>query len=741
MACPNQSTLGSFHICGQFQRGCSDDDTFGEINVSVAIENPLGGLVCDPTTGAVIGNGTLIPVYNSADAALGGGPAFPEGNDGCWCTCALWPTTAEDPDLALQPGGLTYQITVSEQGGPSFTVRGIELANDAETDEEGPCGPCVSLKSLIPPLPSVPPTDTFCAAVNACLPPEIPWEGVEGAGIIITPGGEEGHAPTIAVDENWVLGLTFDNCSEVLACFAGITTDGTAAGVAGDYAAGWDITLLGAEPGQLLRTDANGGLFLDCAAIADCIPPETLTSLTGINAAGEIVYVDENGNSNPITVWSQDSTSILTQGSDGGVFLDCAAVIGCFAGITTDGDSTGISGDYANGWDITILGAGTGQLLTSDTNGGIFLDCAAVLGCFGGIDSADNSVVVTGDATNGFDLSVTHPTPPSVPFQTCADVLACMPEITGPGVTGNWTDGWAITSDIDTTLTCAEVIGCLGTLDSTDSSVTITGDHATGWDFSVTHPTYDLCAGLGALTDTSTAAPPAGTKLVALLADGSCALVAAPTPECPDVIKTDADDLKALEIWACEGDDFVGFPAGRLMSRVSDGEITQADFTAPDNPDTATGKADVLAWHAANYPVGTAVSGTYYGPNNSKYTFNVDCEGNVQIDCVKAEWGGNVFTKWRKLCCEYHNGGQAVQMYWSQTFAPNATAVPTTYPIALASTFTRVTFGEVKNDPNVLAPLPAEGRIDNGSWTLTGFTFSNPSTVNTSVEFHLEGIC
>lgn len=305
MACPTPSTLESFCVGGQLAEFCSNaDGTFPEIQVLVNIINPIGGYICDPTNGAMLvgdlvydsnQDGPVNPATGQAD------PRFPDGNDGCWCTCPLWANTAADPDQALQPGGTFYAISVIVGGqligGQQFIV---QLDADEEYEFESyECGQCIPLKNLLDPLPTLPPTAAFCEAVENCLPPEIPWVGIEGPGIIISTGdqveGGDGHNPTIGIDENYILGLTFDNCAEVLACFTMPSSPNSTVTIGGTV----DALTLDVDPAAI------------CQIVNDNCP-QSLTVFTGINPDGAVTYLNEDGGLSTHQIWSTDPNNLIT---------------------------------------------------------------------------------------------------------------------------------------------------------------------------------------------------------------------------------------------------------------------------------------------------------------------------------------------------------------------------------------------------------------------------------------------
>lgn len=152
MAAP-ASTLTPFRICGFLEDACGEP---ARGRILVTLVNPDGGPVCDPTNGAFVSSSV---VQNDAF------------EDGCWCTCDLLPSSAADPDAALQPNTTAYNIVINDG---NTDVIDVTIPINVEEFEALPkitsdCGECVNIKELTNFTPSVPPSNQFKDAVTACL--------------------------------------------------------------------------------------------------------------------------------------------------------------------------------------------------------------------------------------------------------------------------------------------------------------------------------------------------------------------------------------------------------------------------------------------------------------------------------------------------------------------------------------------------------------------------------------------
>ncbi len=94
-------------------------------------------------------------------------------NDGCWCTCEIAANTSTvDAALALQPNDSYYVLRVFA-GGKKVIEESLYLTLEdlqaaTPVDLGGTCGPVINIFDVLPVVPTTPPSDAFCAAVEAC---------------------------------------------------------------------------------------------------------------------------------------------------------------------------------------------------------------------------------------------------------------------------------------------------------------------------------------------------------------------------------------------------------------------------------------------------------------------------------------------------------------------------------------------------------------------------------------------
>ena len=189
----------------------------------------------------------------------------------------------------------------------------------------------------------------------------------------------------------------------------------------------------------------------------------------------------------------------------------CDDVRACLAPVTGAGDIT-VTGDYETGFVVSFTDGDTPHLT-----------CEDVANCFGGITSTGNTVVITGDFANGFNLEITPNTTSTFvqdlttgtithnnggdgsadvtaevvstdaeqiitvgsdggSLLTCDNVINCLAPVTGEGnvtVTGDYENGFVVSFTETPHLTCEEVATCFGGI--TSSTITITGDFLNGF--------------------------------------------------------------------------------------------------------------------------------------------------------------------------------------------------------------------------------------------------------------------
>ena len=362
----NPSTLECICLAGQIDPlSCDDVSAFTTLRVTAELKGAGTTPVTDPT------NCAIIPP-NKEEVTL------ENVTDGCWSIGPLKPNTNADPNLALQPSGTYYEIRVfgSTTGvdGPFTLLLGpvdvtIDGSADYFTGAPDCCSvdvngdTCVNIVCVLPPAATVPATDVFCTAVRSCV------GGVSDSGIANVTGD---------IENGFVVDV---QCADVVGCIGDISGTGLLAGnVTGDTASGWAINLActdivgcigdlsgtGLLAGKVTGDTAGGwAIDLQCSDIFGCLGDITGTGLLAGKVTGS--YLDG---------WE--------------VNLECADIAACIPAftetalvVTTDGDTDGVdqSGTSDHTLDITLRSANTGQLLGTGTDGGLLLTCADILGC------------------------------------------------------------------------------------------------------------------------------------------------------------------------------------------------------------------------------------------------------------------------------------------------------------------------------------------------------------------------
>lgn len=150
--------------------------TWDQIRVTTTLSTPTGGApIVDPTNGAHIH--PLSTVETLARDVDTGAPS-----DGQWHTDLLKAVIADDPDEALQPTGLVWQLTVEIDADPAgngtrwTTVNEYDIQIDADRDyvAEGETVTvngltCIDVNALIAVPVTTPPTTAFADAVQDVL--------------------------------------------------------------------------------------------------------------------------------------------------------------------------------------------------------------------------------------------------------------------------------------------------------------------------------------------------------------------------------------------------------------------------------------------------------------------------------------------------------------------------------------------------------------------------------------------
>ncbi len=123
-----------------------------------------------------------------------------------------------------------------------------------------------------------------------------------------------------------------------------------------------NCTIVSQNTGNLITSGSDDGAYLNCAAVAGCVPPTVVVS----NNAG----------------------NLITLGTDGAAYLNCAAIEVCVSTpnipdlvVTTNGTPTGVSqsGTSDHIVNILLLSGAAGNDLTIGSDGGLFYDTCDTL--------------------------------------------------------------------------------------------------------------------------------------------------------------------------------------------------------------------------------------------------------------------------------------------------------------------------------------------------------------------------
>jgi len=161
------STLRTYPVGGQLDPAwLASSIPWTHVRATATLSRPDDGApIVDPTNGAHEHPTTVVSTL-TAEAA-----------DGMWATAPLKPTTSTGADLALTPGGLTWDITVEIKRGATWhevTTYEVAPSGDRDYDGEGELisvdgDDCVDINALIPAPVSVPASSIFEDAVLEVL--------------------------------------------------------------------------------------------------------------------------------------------------------------------------------------------------------------------------------------------------------------------------------------------------------------------------------------------------------------------------------------------------------------------------------------------------------------------------------------------------------------------------------------------------------------------------------------------
>ena len=161
MATP--STLRTYRVGGQLDPAwVASSVPWTHVRATAALSRPDDGApAVDPTNGAHEHPLVTVRTLTAAEA------------DGQWATTELKPTAATDPDLALQPTGMLWTITVEIRRGATWhEVITYEVAPSGDRDYDGQGelitvagDDCININDLIPTPDTTPISDAFADRV------------------------------------------------------------------------------------------------------------------------------------------------------------------------------------------------------------------------------------------------------------------------------------------------------------------------------------------------------------------------------------------------------------------------------------------------------------------------------------------------------------------------------------------------------------------------------------------------
>ena len=161
------STLRTYPVGGQLDPAwLAASIPWTEVRATACLQVPTGtGPAVDPTNGAHESPTTVARTL-TADAA-----------DGMWATAPLKPVTGLDADLALQPSGCVWSVTVEIKRGATWhTVATYTVAPSGDRNYSGlgelttiAGDDTIDINALLPPPLTAPPSDAFEQAVLEVL--------------------------------------------------------------------------------------------------------------------------------------------------------------------------------------------------------------------------------------------------------------------------------------------------------------------------------------------------------------------------------------------------------------------------------------------------------------------------------------------------------------------------------------------------------------------------------------------
>ena len=345
---PIASTLTPFRICGTVVDSCGDPVS---VDVKIELLNPAGGRLIDPTTNGLL---TVSPWVDRFD-------------DGCWCTCPLFPNSAADPNQAILPGSTGYQLSVWPTGSINTPLVNETVFLNLEDmqllpTETSACGVCINVNDMLGKPPVVPPPATFCDAVLACSPASTVVDNGDG---------------TFTHDDGLGAGVVIDVCAAVTAsCPTTVVDDGEGSWVV----TGTDGVPVTVTDSKSVVVDNGDGTWTH----SDGSGSDVVLDVCAANAAGGCL---------PAVVDNGDGTWTHSDGAGTDVVLDvCAATAagGCLPSVVNNGDGTYTFDDGHGGSSVidvnevdmdinSVTVAGSVLTFTAEDGAAVTVDLCAVV--------------------------------------------------------------------------------------------------------------------------------------------------------------------------------------------------------------------------------------------------------------------------------------------------------------------------------------------------------------------------
>ena len=133
------------------------------------------------------------------------------------------------------------------------------------------------------------------------------------------------------------------------------------------------VKVTSANAGNLLTTGTDGGSFLNQASIQ---ANETLTSQTQNLTSGDITFTDEDGASSVVKVTSANAGNLLTTGTDGGSFLNQSAIASNETNTTLSiaAGALAYTNEDSNNANVNLISTDVNNAVAAGGDGALFVD-------------------------------------------------------------------------------------------------------------------------------------------------------------------------------------------------------------------------------------------------------------------------------------------------------------------------------------------------------------------------------